>query len=166
MTISADAKNAMARRKTPIASFYANLKVFEGYYEAKWFPYTMPVSDIYGLRAAMDNIAADMDMLARHARLAGSCRQSLTEAGVKLHLESGFSNTVTVFDVPKGTTARAILDTMRADHNILLAGSFGSLAGKVIRIGHMGSNANEKDMAETMEALWQTFKKLGVELKE
>ena len=166
VTISADAKNAMARRKTPIASFYANLKVFEGYYEAKWFPYTMPVSDIYGLRAAMDNIAADTDMLARHARLAGSCRQSLTEAGVKLHLESGFSNTVTVFDVPKGTTARAILDTMRADHNILLAGSFGSLAGKVIRIGHMGSNANEKDMAETMEALWQTFKKLGVELKE
>ena len=71
-----------------------------------------------------------------------------------------------MFDVPKGTTARAILDTMRADHNILLAGSFGSLAGKVIRIGHMGSNANEKDMAETMEALWQTFKKLGVELKE
>lgn len=166
VTISADAKKAMANRKTPIASFYANLKVFEGYYEAQWFPYTMPISDIYGLRAAMDNIATDTDMLARHAKLARSCRQSLTAAGVKLYLESGFSNTVTVFEAPKGTTAQAIIDTMRAEHNILLAGSFGSLAGKVIRIGHMGSNANEKDMAETMEALWQTLKKLGVELKE
>jgi aspartate aminotransferase-like enzyme len=164
VTVSADAKKAMAGRKTEIASFYANLKVFEGYYEAKWFPYTMPISDIYGLRTAMDNIAADTDMLARHARLAKSCRQFLTEAGVKLHLESGFSNTVTVFDVPKGTTAQAILDTMRTEHNILLAGSFGNLAGKVIRIGHMGSNANEKDMAETMEALRQTLRKLGVSL--
>lgn len=164
VTVSADAKKAMAERKTPIASFYANLKVFEDYYEAQWFPYTMPISDIYGLRAAMDNIAADTDMLARHARLARLCRQSLAEAGLKLYLESGFSNTVTVFEVPEGTTAQAIIDTMRAEHNILLSGSFGSLAGKVIRIGHMGSNANEKDMAETMEALWHTLKKLGVEL--
>ncbi len=150
---------------TPVASFYANLRLFEGYYEAKWFPYTMPISDIYGLRAAIDNIAADPDMLPRHARIAGECRKSLTEAGLKLYLESGFSNTVTVFDVPEGTTAQEILETMRSEHGILLAGSLGSLAGKVIRIGHMGSNANEEDMAETMEALWKTLQKLGVALK-
>lgn len=162
VTLSADAKKAMAERKVPIASFYANLKVFEGYYEAKWFPYTMPISDIYGLRAAMDNIAADPDMLARHAKIAEACRKSLVDAGLKLHLESGFSNTVTVFDVPEGATAQEILDIMRKEHNIMLAGSFDSLAGQVIRIGHMGSNANEKDMAETMEALWQTLRKLGV----
>lgn len=89
----------------------------------------------------------------------------MTEAGLKLYLESGFSNTVTVFDVPEGTTAQEILETMRSEHGILLAGSLGSLAGKVIRIGHMGSNANEEDMAETMEALWKTLQKLGVELK-
>ncbi len=165
VTVSADAKKAMAGRKTPIASFYANLQVFEGYYEAKWFPYTMPISDIYGLRAALDNIAADTDMLARHAKIAAECRKSLTEAGLKLHLQSGFSNTVTVFDVPPGTAAQEILDVMRTEHNILLAGSFGSLSGKVIRIGHMGANANEKDMADTMEALWMTLKKLGVELR-
>lgn len=38
----------MKNRKTPIASFYANLMAFDGYYEKKWFPYTMPISDIYG----------------------------------------------------------------------------------------------------------------------
>ena len=40
VTVSEKAKKAMAERTTKIASFYANLKVFEGYYEAKWFPYT------------------------------------------------------------------------------------------------------------------------------
>lgn len=162
VVVSEDAKKAMAQRKTPIASFYANLKVFEGYYEAKWFPYTMPISDIYGLRAAFDNIATDKDMLNRHARIGNACRKAVTEAGLKLHLEAGFSNTVTVFDVPKETTAKEILDTMRKEHNIMLAGSFDTLAGQVIRIGHMGSNANVEDMLETLGALDATLKKLGV----
>lgn len=165
VTVSDDAKKAMADRKTPIASFYANLKVFEGYYDAKWFPYTMPISDIYGLREAFENIKNDTEMLSRHARIGNACRQAVTDAGLKLHLESGFSNTVTVFDVPKETTAKDILDVMRQEHNIMLAGSFDSLAGQVIRIGHMGSNANVDDMTETMEALDQTLQKLGVPLK-
>lgn len=165
VVVSNAAKKAMAERKTPIASFYANLKVFEGYYEAKWFPYTMPISDIYGLRAAFDNIAADKEMLNRHARIGNACRRAVTEAGLALHLESGFSNTVTVFEVPKETTAKEILAAMRKKHNIMLAGSFDTLAGQVIRIGHMGSNANFNDMTETMEALDVTLRELGVSLK-
>lgn len=165
VTISDRAKKVMAERKTPIASFYANLKVFEGYYEAKWFPYTMPISDIYGLRAAFDYIEKDKDMLCRHARIGNACRKAIRDAGLKLYLEQGFSNTVTVFEVPKETTAQDILTVMRTKHKIMLAGSFDSLAGQVIRIGHMGSNANEKDMKETMEALEQTLKSLGIGLK-
>lgn len=166
VVVSDATKKAMQERKTPIASFYANLKVFEGYYEAKWFPYTMPISDIYGLRTAFDNIAADKDMLSRHVKIGEACRKAVTEAGLKLHLEAGFSNTVTVFDVPEGTTAKDILATMRKEHNIMLAGSFDTLEGQVIRIGHMGSNANETDMIETLGALDETLAKLGISLKK
>lgn len=165
VTISKEAKKAMAERKTPIASFYANLKVFEGYYEAKWFPYTMPNSDIYGLRVAFDNINEDKEMLSRHAKIGNACRKAITEAGLKLHLNSGFSNTVTVFDIPKETSAKDVLDLMKSEHNIMLAGSFDALSGQVIRIGHMGSNANETDMAETLEALEDVMKKLKVPVK-
>ncbi len=164
VTISDRAKKVMADRKTPIASFYANLRVFEGYYETKWFPYTMPISDIYGLRTAFDNIAMDGGMLTRHAKIGKACRSALQEAGLKLYLESGYSNTVTVFEVPEGITARNILDIMREEHKIMLAGSLEELDGQVIRIGHMGSNANVKDMSETMEALDLTMEKLGVKL--
>lgn len=165
VTVSDRAKTVMAERKVPIASFYANLRIFENYYEEKWFPYTMPISDIYGLREAIESIAADTDMLARHARIGEACRRALTEAGLKLHLESGFSNTVTVFDVPEQVLAREILQRMRDNHGIMLAGSLGSLDGQVIRIGHMGSNANEPDMAETMGALDETLRSLGIFLK-
>ncbi len=164
VTISEDAKNTMRNRKKPIASFYANLAVFEGYYEKKWFPYTMPISDIYGLRAAFDNIKNDKDMLHRHSIIGEATRQAITQSGLKLHLESGFSNTVTVFDVPEQITTEQILDKMKTDHNIMLAGSFDELEGKVIRIGHMGVNANQKDMEETLSALTQVLTQLGVTL--
>ncbi len=164
VVVSDDAKAAMKSRKTPIASFYANLMAFEGYYEKKWFPYTMPISDIYGLRAAFDNIAADSDMLKRHAVIGEATRKAITECGLKLHLESGFSNTVTVFDVPDSVTASDILEGMKKKHNIMLAGSFDALTGKVIRIGHMGTNANIADMTETLEALFDVLTGLGVSL--
>ena len=165
VVISDDAKKAMADRKTPIASFYANLTTFAHYYEEKWFPYTMPISDIYGLRAAIDNIAADPDILTRHEKIAEASRKAITGAGLNLYLKSGFSNTVTVFEVPEGTTAKAILDGVKNDYNIMLAGSFDVLAGKVIRIGHMGNNSDCYNVREVFAALDGTLARLGVPLK-
>ncbi len=165
VVISDDAKKAMADRKTPIASFYANLTTFAHYYEEKWFPYTMPISDIYGLRAAIDNIAADPDILTRHEKIAEASRKAITGAGLNLYLKSGFSNTVTVFEVPEGTTAKAILDGVKNDYNIMLAGSFDVLAGKVIRIGHMGNNSDYYNVREVFAALDGTLARLGVPLK-
>lgn len=153
VTISKAAKEAMAQRKTPIASFYANLKIFENYYEQKWFPYTMPASDIYGLREALKNIKADPDILFRHARIAAKTRKTIQDMGLTLYPSEGYSNTVTTFQVPKGYTAEEILTKMRTTHNILLAGSFGPYAGKLIRIGHMGENATEENIEETLTAL-------------
>ena len=165
VVVSRDARDAILNRKTPVASFYANLSTFFHYYEEKWFPYTMPISDIYGLRAAIDNIAADKDIIRRHERIGKASRAAVKAAGLRLYQESGFSNTVTVFEVPEGTTDNEILETMKQDYNIMLAGSFDRLAGKVIRIGHMGNNATVENVRETFHGLDGTFKKLGIALK-
>lgn len=161
VTISEAAKEAMRRRKTPIASFYCNLQVFEGYYEKQWFPYTMPISDIYGLQAAIDLIAEDEHLYERHSRIAEATRNAIRDMGLQNYLQSGFSNTVTVFEVPEGLKAQEILSRMEQVHNIVLAGSFGYLEGKVIRIGHMGANANDADMKATLAALEETLEYLG-----
>ena len=42
----------------------------------------------------------------------------------------------------------------------MIAGSFDVLTGQVIRIGHMGENANEADVVETLEALKSVLNKL------
>ena len=164
-SISEDAKKAINNRRTPIRSFYANLKVFFSYYEEKWFPYTMPISDIKGLDAAIANIEKDEGILERHSAIASAARAAVLAAGLKLYARSGFSNTVTVFEVPEGLNAEDILRTMREEHNILIAGSFDVFAGKVIRIGHMGNNASVENMKETLKALDETLSKLGFTAK-
>lgn len=162
--VSSKALEAMENRKTPIAAFYANILNFRTYYEDKWFPYTMPVSDINGLRAALDNVRADTGILERHARIAEATRRAVQKAGLKLYLREGYSNTVTVIAVPEGVTDEQILSTMRDRYHVMISGCFDVLAGKVIRIGHMGENANVDDVALTLEAMDKTFADLGVQL--
>lgn len=160
--VSDRAFRAMETRKRPIASFYANILLFRDYYEKKAFPYTMPISDIKGLRAALDNYFEDQDIYQRHALIAAATRKALTAGGIKLYLESGWSNTVTVLEVPKGITDEQLLGCMEKDYNIMISGCFDVLAGKVVRIGHMGENAYVEKVSATLAALQGALEKLGV----
>jgi aspartate aminotransferase-like enzyme len=159
--VSDKAISAMENRKTPIASFYANILTFKNYYTEKWFPYTMPISDIYGLRAAVENVIDDKDILARHAKIANAARKAVIESGLELYLEEGYSSTVTVIKVPEGYADTQILNTMKEKYNVLIAGCFDILAGKVIRIGHMGENAYKENMIEVLDAMSRTLEDLN-----
>ncbi len=162
--VSEKALSAMENRKTPIASFYANILTFKTYYEDQWFPYTMPISDIHGLRAAVDNVKAEPDIIDRHAKIAAATRAAVEKAGLQLYLKDGYSNTVTVIEVPEGVTDTQILSTLRDKYGILISGCFDVLAGKVVRIGHMGENARVEEMAATLDALDKTFADIGYPL--
>lgn len=162
--VSDRAFKVMEERNTPIASFYANILAFKNYYEEKWFPYTMPISDIYGLRKALDNFLEDKEVFQRHEKVATACRKAIVESGLQLYLKNGWSNTVTVIYVPKGVTDTQILNGMKQDYQIMISGCFDVLAGKVIRIGHMGENAYPDKVAETLDALQKTLEKLGVSI--
>lgn len=163
--VSERAFEAMENRKTPIASFYANILTFKNYYENKWFPYTMPISDINGLRVGLENYFEDKVIHERHAKIAAATRKALTAGGIKLYLESGWANTVTVLEVPEGITDIQILQGMEKDYGIMISGCFDVLAGKVVRIGHMGENCRVEQMVPTLEALQGTLEKLGFEVK-
>lgn len=166
VSMSPRAMKAMEERKTPVASFYCNLLQFKDYDKKQWFPYTMPISDIYGLKVAIENILEDTEIINRHKTIARAVRKALIEGGLTLYGKDGYSNTVTAFCVPNTVLDTEILSYMKEKFGIMLAGSFGIFAGKVIRIGHMGENANVKDIKETLEALYQTLIHFGVPVKK
>ena len=164
--VSDRAFETMENRKAPIAAFYANILNFKNYYEKQEFPYTMPISDIYGLRAALDNYFEMQDTIYdRHARIAAATRAALREGGLGLYLEDGFSNNATAILIPEGITEKEILEGMEKDYNIMISGCFDVLAGIVVRIGHMGENAYEDKVEATLKALQGTLEKKGIAVK-
>lgn len=165
LTVSQSALLKMKSRKTPIASFYANILNFENYYTKKWFPYSMPISDIYGLDQALDNVINDGEFVQRHEKIALATRKAIESSGLKLYLESGYSNTITAVEVPTTLNSDDILNTMKSKYNVMIAGCFGCFEGKVFRLGHMGENANVKDMCLVFEALQKTFEDLHYNLR-
>lgn len=165
VTISPKAWQVMQERRAPVASFYANLLTFQSYYEDKWFPYTMPASDLLGLSVAISRIAADKTRLTRHATLAAACRKAMTMGGLTLHPEHGFANTVTAFFVPDGLRSDEIVRAMQQEHGIMISSSFGPFAGKLLRIGHMGENCKQEAMVECLFALQSVLTAQGFSLK-
>lgn len=161
ISLSDAARRRLADRRRPIASFYGDLSLWRDWYEQKWFPYTQPVSDLYALDAALDRRLADPDAPGRHRRLGEAVRQTLTAAGLELYPRAGWSHTVTAFCPPAGLSEADIRNELLRRHNILLAGAFDRLAGKVIRIGHMGENCREDKLFRTFRGLDQSLRSLG-----
>ncbi|KAB1440941.1 pyridoxal-phosphate-dependent aminotransferase family protein [Candidatus Galacturonibacter soehngenii] len=166
LTVSKSTLHCMENRTTPIASFYANILNFKDYYKKKWFPYTMPISDIYGLQTAIENIKKDKKIYQRHKKIASCVRNAVISSGLELYIKSGYSSTVTVIKVPDVLNCCDILTILKEKYHILIAGGFDILENKVIRIGHMGENCNIDDVAETLDALSRTFELLHYPLEK
>lgn len=165
LSISKKAMIAIKNRKTPIRGFYTNLSLWNTWYEDKWFPYTQPISDLYALDVALDNILQDANVLDRHKKVAEACRKSLQNSGLELFSKDCHSNTVTTVLVPESVNYKDIFNKMVNEHNILIAGGFDFLQNKIFRIGHMGENCYEKKLYITLKSLNTVLKDLGVELK-
>ena len=163
VSISEDAKNSMKNRKMPIVGFYLNLTIWEKYYENKWFPYTMPINEIIGLDRAIDNILEEKleNVLARHEKIASATRKAFTEYGIKLYLESGYSNTVTAVEIPENIGALNLTKHMLEKYNTLVSTSLCDYKDKLLRIGHMGENANLEFIIYVLNVIDKSLKDLG-----
>lgn len=166
LSISKDAFDVMENRKSQIASFYCNILKWRDYYKDKWFPYTPPISDIMGIRRAVENILEEKDILDRHMKIAKATREAIVSSGLELHTYDGYSNTVTVFNVPKNLDDKKVRKYMVDNFNVMIAGSFDYLDGKVMRIGHMGENARVHNVSYTLVALQKSLEMYGVKFEK
>ncbi|QPF85426.1 alanine--glyoxylate aminotransferase family protein [Bradyrhizobium genosp. L] len=104
--------------------------------------FTAPVSHIYGLREALAMIHEEglPAVLARHARLSSALRTGGAALGLADFCAEGpRSNTVVVFQVPKGLEGSTIVRRLYQDHRTVIAGARNRLSGRVIRFGTMGT---------------------------
>jgi aspartate aminotransferase-like enzyme len=138
---------------------YAGYDALAPYREAlekRWFPYTPAWASLAALHEAC-RLALDegLDQVyARHSQVAQYCRDRAQEMGLSLYPaeEGGNSPTVTALQVPESIGWEK-LDRLLREHRMGVAGSYGPLAGKVFRIGHMGAQAEMALVERGMDVL-------------
>ncbi len=122
----------------------------------KYLPYTHNWSALAALEISLDLLLAEglEQVYARHTMVAAACRRALDAMGVRLFAAQEAFNapTVTAAYVPDGWTWPDLDRSLRAQ-GMAVGGNYGELAGKVFRIGHMGSQANLALVAQGMDVL-------------
>ncbi len=144
LSISNDAISSIKNRNSNIKSYYMNLLSFLDAYDKKWFPYTMPSSDINSLDVALDNILNEglKNVFERHKKISSSLLYALEKNNINSFLPKSCSSpTVTTILLEENITNRDVIEYIKNKYGILISGSFGFLSNKAIRIGHMGENA-------------------------
>ena len=102
-------------------------------------------------------------ILARHARLAAHVRHELKSMGLRLLVadEARASDTVTAFWLPDGVDAKPVQRRLQEEFGVNLAGGQGDLAGRILRIGHLGY-VQQAELDEALGALRQVLAPAGV----
>lgn len=171
ITVSKRAWERMDRRKQSVSSFYLNLPEWrKSWLGNRVFPYTQSVSDIFGLNAAVDLMFREgmPSVYKRHEKVAELVRERCSnEIGIEIYPSSEdiASPTVTALKVPSGIDEQKLRTQMWKKHSVAIAGSWGKLSGKVIRLGHMGYNAHEDKAELVLDALKKSLRELGFNSK-
>jgi aspartate aminotransferase-like enzyme len=130
--------------------------------EEQHLPYTHNWHAMAGLHLATEMILREglSAVFSRHDRVAAYCRTRLEEMGVELFpvKEEICSPTVTAAKVPEGWTWPD-LDKALRERGLVVGGSYGPLAGKVFRIGHMGSQAKQELVEKGMNILEEVLRR-------
>lgn len=126
----------------------------------RYFPYTHNWHALAGLKVSLDLLLDEGldEAYARHAGVAEYCRERLKAMGVRLFpvRDAISSPTVTAVYVPDGWTWPELDRSLRAQ-GMAVGGNYGELAGKVFRIGHMGTQANMGLLERGMDVLEQVL---------
>ena len=108
-----------------------------------YFPYTPAVTLLHGLRASIDMLEEEglENVFARHNRLAEGVRRAIEAWGLNLCAKGPewYSDTVSAIVVPEGFDANEVIKTAYFKYNLSLGAGLSKVAGKVFRIGHLGS---------------------------
>ena len=150
VAVSDRAWDAMEAREP--TSLYTNLLPWRDVSDG--FPYTHLDANVAALDVAVERLVDEgrEAVYERHDRAAARCRERGAELGLELYPdETRSSPTVTAFHVPG--EANAIQQRVDRDHDIVLATSLGELADDILRVGHMGYNADVEKVDRVMDAI-------------
>ncbi len=133
---------AASRTATLPRTFFDIADMQKGY-DANAFPYTPPVGLMNGLKLSLQMLLDEglENVFSRHHRIAEGVRLAVSAWGLELCAASPdvYSDTVSAIRTPEGFNATDIVTHAADTYGVAFGVGLGDVAGKVFRIGHLGS---------------------------
>ncbi len=123
-------------------TFFDNDDMAKGYANNA-YPYTPAVGLMNGLKLSSQMLLDEGldNVFARHHRIAEGVRRAVAAWGLELCAETPdvYSDTVSAIRTPAGFNATDIVTLAASKYDVAFGVGLGEVAGKVFRIGHLGS---------------------------
>ena len=162
VSVSERAWEQQARARSP--RFYFDWKEAKTWADKGMTPFTPAIPVLFALQEGLAMLEEEgLDSVYdRHARLARATQTGLQALGFQLYAREGFrSNTVTSALPPPGLDVNALRKLLDDKYGVVIAGGQAKMAGKMIRVGHLGAIA-EGDVVQVLWAIEQALEELDV----
>ncbi len=161
--VSEKALAASAKAKLPRS--YWNWDEILKANKSGFFPYTPATNLLYGLREALRMLDEEglENVLHRHTRHGEATRAAVRAWGLDMVPENPaeYSNSLTAVYTPEGHSADRLRQVILEHFDMSLGTGLGKLAGRVFRIGHLGS-FNDLMLAGTLSGVEMGLALAGV----
>ena len=170
ISVSPAAWQRMESLQNPLrGSFLSLLDWKTSWIENGRFPYTPSVSDVYALQSVLQQTLEEgvANIVARHQVSARATRAAVRALGLELWPESDdvAGSCCTAVVVPEGVDDATLRGHMRSRYGVMISGGYGSLTGKVLRLGHMGLSAHPTTVVAQIGVLERSLADLGHEIQ-
>jgi aspartate aminotransferase-like enzyme len=153
VSVSEKAWQAHAQAKMP--RYYLDFSKAKDFLQKGQTPWTPAISVFFALDVTLDLMLREGldNIFLRHARVAQTARDGVKSLGLSLFPDEKYaSNTVTAVNAAVKIDVPKLIQMLREEYEVILAGGQEKLSGKIFRIGHLGL-VYEKDIKSVLEAL-------------
>lgn len=166
LTMNARARAKLARRKTPVQSWYLDLTLIEKYWTGnpRAYHHTAPVNLVYAVYEAMRLAHAEglEQRWARHRQNAVALRAGLRAMGLQLFAaDEVMLPPLTSIMIPPGIDDATIRNALLEEFGIEIGGGLGEGKGKIWRIGLMGYGSKRRHVMLVLAALESLLRRAG-----
>lgn len=171
VSFSEKALKAVKSRKTPVPSWFLDKKLVMGYWGGggkRAYHHTAPVNSLYALHEALVILEEEglENAWARHQTLHLALKAGLEAMGIAfLVAEEDRLPQLNSVVIPEGVDDAAVRTALLQNYNLEIGAGLGVLAGKVWRIGLMGSACTKRNVLLCLDALENTLISMNAPIK-
>ncbi|MCO5216424.1 MAG: alanine--glyoxylate aminotransferase family protein [Thermomicrobiales bacterium] len=150
-------------------SFLSLLDWKSSWVDNRRFPYTPSVSDVYALESVLQQTLDEgvANIVARHQVSARATRAAVRALRLEIWAANDAIATAccTAVKVPEGIDDATLRGHMRSRYGVMISGGYGSIAGKLFRLGHMGLSAHPTSVIAQIGILERSLLDLGLNVQ-